>query len=98
MPLAMYGPGMALIQGLVPSSMRSTITGLTMLLINVFAIAVGNVAVGAISDRLGAAGFDGALTVTLLATDVFAIASIVFFLLAARGPRVRDVPAVLAAH
>src|SRR5262249_24348415 len=38
LPLALYGPALALIQGLTPVHMRSTITGMTMLLINVFAI------------------------------------------------------------
>ena len=42
LPLATYGPSLALIQGLTPDAMRSTVTGMTMLLINVFAIAIGN--------------------------------------------------------
>ncbi|MFO1285823.1 MAG: 3-keto-5-aminohexanoate cleavage protein [Rubrivivax sp.] len=41
LPLATYGPSLALVQGLTPAAMRSTVTGFTMLLINVFAIAIG---------------------------------------------------------
>ncbi|MBP6777351.1 MAG: MFS transporter [Piscinibacter sp.] len=85
LPLATYGPALALIQGLTPGRMRSTVTGLTMLLINVFAIAIGNLMVGAVSDRMTAAGSTSALTVVLLATDALVIGSALFFALAARG-------------
>lgn len=98
MPLAAYGPANALIQGLTPDRMRSTVTGLTMLLINVFAIAIGNLAVGAVSDRLAAGGSAQPLTLVLLATDALAIASVVFFALAARGPRPAAVASAVAAH
>jgi len=97
-PLAMYGPALALIQGLTPNRMRSTIAGFTMLLINVFAIALGNVAAGAISDRITAAGSSHALTTVLLATDILAVAAAVFFMLAARGPRVQGAPVAAIAH
>jgi len=99
LPLATYGPSLAVIQGLTPGSMRSTVTGFTMLLINVFAIAIGNLAVGAVSDRLFAAGSTQGLTTVLLATDLLAIAGAVFFALAARGPRVAVAqPRGLPAH
>jgi predicted MFS family arabinose efflux permease len=88
LPLATYGPSLALIQGLTPNKMRSTVTGFTMLLINVFAIAIGNLAVGAVSDRMSAAGSTHALTTVLLATDLLAISAAVFFALAARGRKV----------
>jgi len=98
LPLATYGPANALIQGLTPMRMRSTVTGLTMMLINVFAIAIGNLAVGALSDRLEAAGSPQPLTAVLLATDVLAIASGLFFALAARGQRSLGAGAPLIAH
>ncbi len=98
LPLATYGPSLALIQGLTPERMRSTVTGTTMLLINVFAIALGNLAVGAVSDRLSAAGSSHSLTFVLLATDVLAIAGAPFYLLAARGPRVQAAPRGAIAH
>ncbi len=96
--LAMYGPANALIQGLTAPQLRSTVTGFTMLLINVFAIAIGNLVVGAVSDRLSASGSTSALTTVLVATDVLAILSVVFFALAARGPRVQSAPAAVVAH
>jgi predicted MFS family arabinose efflux permease len=90
--LATYGPSLALIQGLTPNKMRSTVTGVTMLLINVFAIAIGNVVVGAVSDRMSKAGSTNALTTVLLATDVLVISAALFFALAARGPKLLTAP------
>ena len=98
LPLATYGPSLALIQGLTPDAMRSTVTGMTMLLINVFAIAIGNLVVGGVSDRLAAAGAGHALTYVLLATDVLVITAAVFYALAARGPRVVAAPQGVVAH
>lgn len=87
LPLALYGPAQAAIQGLTPASMRSTVTGFTMMLINVFAIALGNFAVGAVSDALARAGAARPLTFTLLATDLLCLGAAGLFLLAARGSR-----------
>jgi len=98
LPLATYGPSLAVIQGLTPERMRSTVTGTTMLLLNVFAIALGNLAVGAVSDRLSAAAAGHALTYALLATDVLAITGALFYALAARGPRVEMAPKGVIAH
>ena len=99
LPLAAYGPTLALIQGLTPSRMRSTVTGFTMLLINVFAIAIGNVAVGMVSDGMAAAGSAHALTTVLLATDIMVSCAAVFYALAARGPKLQAAPTgVVVAH
>lgn len=87
LPLATYGPALALIQGNTPVQQRSTITGFTMLAINLFAVAIGNAAVGALSDRLAAAGSNQALTTVLISTDLLTICSLPFFLAAARAPR-----------
>jgi len=99
LPLATYGPALALIQGRTPIQMRSTVTGFTMLSINIFAVALGNALAGAVSDRLAAAGSTHPLTMVLLATDMAAIAGAVFFALAARGPRLQAAPAgAVVAH
>src|SRR5574337_1507873 len=92
LPLATYGPSLALIQGLTPERMRATVTGSAMLLINVLAIALGNLAVGAASDRIAVAGSSHGLTFVLLATDILAIAAAPFYALAARGPQVAAAP------
>lgn len=84
LPLALYGPANTLIMQQVPEQMRSTISGVSMLLINVFAIALGNLAVGALSDRLLAAGMNAPLRTVLLMTDGLAISSLLCFLSAAR--------------
>ena len=98
LPLATYGPSLALIQGLTPNAMRSTVTGATMLLINVFAIAIGNLAVGSISDRMTAAGSSNALTIVLLATDILVATAALFYAMAARGQRVVEMPRGILAH
>ncbi|WP_232431241.1 hypothetical protein [Cupriavidus sp. UYPR2.512] len=85
LPLALYGPANAALAGMTPQKMRSTVSGFTMLCINVFAIAIGTVAVGAAADHLIANGTTAPLTRVLLATDVLAIASALFFALAARA-------------
>lgn len=98
LPLALYGPALALIQGLTPPAMRSTVTGFTMLSINVVAIALGNGVLGAISDRLAQAGAAQPLTTVLLASDLLAACGGIFFALAARGPRLAPGAAVPLAH
>ncbi|MCC6194022.1 MAG: hypothetical protein IT518_06080, partial [Burkholderiales bacterium] len=98
LPLALYGPALALIQGLTPAQMRSTVTGVTMLFINVFAIAIGNLVAGAISDRLAQAGSASPLTTVILASDVIVLLGAVFFALAALGPKVRGDGAPIVAH
>ncbi|RDK07233.1 MFS transporter [Cupriavidus lacunae] len=85
LPLALYGPANAAITSMAPQKMRSTISGFTMLCINVFAIAIGTVAVGAATDYLIANGTTVPLTRVLLTTDVLAISSALFFALAARA-------------
>jgi len=81
LPLALYGPALSIMHSLTPPQMRSTVTGFAMLLVNIFAIALGSAAVGAISDRMNAAGSAHALTTALLGTDLLVFASVGFFLL-----------------
>ncbi|HVN33836.1 MAG TPA: MFS transporter [Casimicrobiaceae bacterium] len=98
LPLSLYGPALALIQGLTPPQMRSTVTGVTMMLINVIAIAIGNLAAGAASDRLAEAGWGSPLTAVVLASDLFVLLGALFFALAARGPKVDSAPSGVIAH
>lgn len=84
LPLALYGPANGIILGLTPPHLRATVSGFTMLAINVFAIALGNMALGAASDYLARAGYRAPLTGVLLATDVLAACALPFFALAAR--------------
>ncbi|WP_019447327.1 MFS transporter [Cupriavidus sp. BIS7] len=87
LPLALYGPALAVMHASTAPQMRSTVTGIAMLLVNIFAIAVGSAAVGAISDRLNAAGSSHALTTALLGTDLLVIVSAGVFLLVAAKVR-----------
>lgn len=79
LPLAVYGPCLTLFQNLAPASMRSTVVGVVMLLLNVVAIAIGNLAVGGISDRLTKAGSTQGLSTVLIATDILVALSLWFF-------------------
>lgn len=97
LPLALYGPALAVIQRHVAPRMRSTISGFTMMLINVFAIALGNFTVGLLSDRLASAGAHAPLTFTLLGTDVIACCALPCFLLLARCMRTESTGASGAA-
>jgi MFS family permease len=85
LPLALYGPANTAIMSMTPQSMRSTISGFTMLCINVFAIAIGNLVVGMAVDYLHRSGVTAPLTGVLLATDAVAITSALFFAIAARA-------------
>lgn len=87
LPLALYGPVNAAIMSMVPQQTRSTVTGFTMLCINVFAVAIGNLAVGWAIDYLDTHGVPAPLTQVVLVTDVIAISSALFFALAARAAR-----------
>ncbi|MES2148924.1 MAG: MFS transporter [Pseudomonadota bacterium] len=85
LPLALYGPANTSIQGMTPSHMRSTVAGFTMMVINVFAIAAGNLVVGFAGDYLGTHGAGAPLTMVLFGADLLAILSALFFALAARS-------------
>jgi hypothetical protein len=65
--------------------MRSTVVGVVMLMLNIFAIAIGNLAVGAISDRLTQAGSTQGLSTVLIATDLLVALSLWFFWRASRS-------------
>jgi predicted MFS family arabinose efflux permease len=84
LPLSLYGSSLTLIQSRMPDSMRSTIIGFTMLCLNVFALALGNLAAGAASDYLAAQGHPAPLTTVLVAMDCVVGLSVVCFLAAAR--------------
>jgi 4-hydroxy-3-methylbut-2-en-1-yl diphosphate synthase IspG/GcpE len=77
--LATYGPALALLQVFAPRHMWATATGLTMLGINVFAIAIGNLAAGAVSDQLRASGAGAPLTKVMLGLYVLVGLSLPFF-------------------
>ncbi len=95
LPLALYGSVNAATMSMVPAHMRSTVTGFTMLSINVVAIAIGNLATGWAVDYLDARGMEAPMTTVLLATDILAISSALFFACAARAST--KVPAAGAA-
>jgi MFS family permease len=77
--LACYGPAMALMQAFSPRHMRATTTGMTMPGINVFAIAIGNLAAGTVSDQLRASGAGALLTTVLLGLFVLVGLSLPLF-------------------
>ncbi|WP_245763491.1 MFS transporter [Paraburkholderia diazotrophica] len=93
LPMAVYGSALSAITGMTPARMRSTVTGFTMLLINVFALAIGTVVIGMLADHLKRAGSTAPLTVVLFLSDVLAISSALWFALAARASGRQRAPA-----
>jgi hypothetical protein len=67
--------------------MRASLTGFSMLLLNLFAIGGGSVAVGMASDYLMKLGNTHALTIVLLATDILTLSSGLLFWHLARKVR-----------
>lgn len=83
LPLSLYGAANASVLGMVPAHMRSTIMGFNMLSINLFAVALGNMAVGWALDALGKAQVKDPITHVLVATDLVVLSSALFFAAAA---------------
>ena len=79
-----YGGSFALIQGGVPSWMRSTAVGITMMLLNIFAISFGGLVAGYLSDLLARAGNTAPLTLVLAVMDLFVGLAIPAYLAAAK--------------
>jgi predicted MFS family arabinose efflux permease len=97
MLMSLYGAATTAIQGAVPVRMRSTVMGCSMLLLNLFSVALGTFVVGWISDSLTNAGVDSPLTHVLLVSDILALVlGGYFFYVAARIKResTRSVPAM----
>jgi predicted MFS family arabinose efflux permease len=83
LPMAVYGPANALLQGLTPARSRSLLTGVNILIINVVAVAIGSAVIGVVSDRLKAAGSTHALTTAMIGADIAALCAAFFFAMAA---------------
>jgi predicted MFS family arabinose efflux permease len=83
LPMAVYGPANALLQGLTPARSRSLLTGFNILVINVVAVAIGTWVVGFVSDRLKAAGSPHPLTTAMIGADIATICAAFFFVMAA---------------
>lgn len=77
--LATYGPSLALIQAFAPANMRATASGATMMGINVFAIAIGNLGAGMLSDHLRAGGASAPLTTVLLCLNILVGCALLFY-------------------
>ena len=84
LPLTVYGSTLALIQGRMPASMRSTTVGFTMMSLNVLGIALGSLAAGAASDHMAAQGHPAPLTTVLVVMDCVLALSLLCYLAAAR--------------
>lgn len=82
---ALYGSSLNLIQGSVPHRMLASVVGFTMMSINIFAVALGTLALGFASDRLGAAGHQHPIGTVLLGTDALICLAVLLYGLAARS-------------
>lgn len=74
-----YGPSFAVLQSATPERLRASATGLAMLLVNVLALGLGGLAIGAASDLLKAQGRADALTLPLFAADLISLMTIACF-------------------
>lgn len=83
----LYGLVFAVIEELLPPTLKATATGLNMMLINVFAIGGVSLAVGLASDHLVAIGSTMSWTWPLLGADLLALLAIPFAFLAMRSAR-----------
>lgn len=84
LPFSVYGSTLALVQGGVPPRMVASVMGLTMMSLNIVAMALGTYALGAISDVLARAGHAAPLTVVLLGSDAVMLLAIACYAAAAR--------------
>ncbi|MFM7027621.1 MAG: MFS transporter [Chakrabartia sp.] len=66
---AFYGPAFAVLQSVTPQRLHASVTGLSMLLVNIFALGLGSLLIGAASDHLAGASTENPLTVPLIAAD-----------------------------
>ncbi|MCZ8018713.1 MFS transporter [Novosphingobium sp.] len=82
-----YGPIFAIIEELLPPRLKATSTGLNMLVLNIFAIGGGALAIGLASEWLLANGSARSWTLPLLGADAFALLAVLFIFLAMRSPR-----------
>ena len=76
---AFYGPAFAVLQSVTPARLHATATGLTMLLVNVLALGLGGLTIGAASDLLAAQRSNYALTGPLLVADLLSLLTIPCF-------------------
>ena len=74
-----YGPAFAVMQSVAPIRLHASATGLTMLLVNVLALGLGGLAIGAASDLLAAQGSRYALTGPLFGADMLSLLTIPCF-------------------
>jgi MFS family permease len=76
---AFYGPAFAVLQSVTPTRLHASATGLTMLLVNVVALGLGGLAIGAASDHLARHGSHFALTGPLFVADMISLLTIPCF-------------------
>ena len=82
--LVWLGPVIAAVQGLVPSSMRSTTSAIFLFVNNLVGIGVGTPAIGWLSDHLRESYGEDALRYAILAGTGFYVLAALLFVLAAR--------------
>lgn len=76
-----YGPAFAILQSVTPGHLRASVTGLSMLLVNVVALGLGSLVIGAAGDALAAQGVSNPLTLPLLTADCLSLLTMFCFAL-----------------
>ena len=81
----LYGLVFVVVEELLPPQLKATSTGLTMLLINVFAIGAVSLGIGVVSDHLATSGAADSWTIPLIGADALALLAIPCMFMAMRG-------------
>jgi MFS family permease len=79
-----YGPTFSSVQELVPPSIRATVVGFYLMLLNVVGLGVGNTGAGLLVDRVKAAGGRGGYSLALLVFTTASLLALPLFLYAGR--------------
>ena len=74
-----YGPAFAVMQSVTPQRLHASVTGLSMLLVNVLALGIGGLVIGIASDALIARGSQDALSLPLIIADLVSLLTILCF-------------------
>lgn len=74
-----YGPAFAVLQSVTPGRLHASVTGLSMLLVNILALGLGGLIIGIAGDFFAQRGIHDALTGPLFVADLVALLTIPCF-------------------
>jgi MFS family permease len=84
LPFSVYGSTFSIIQKSAPLALRSTVIGVMMMSLNIFALSLGTLFAGWLSDRLASTGSATPLTWVMLIFDGLTALALIGYIGAAR--------------